>query len=132
MADQVNPTGSLASGLPLTLLMATTPSQTPGKPRPAKPADSPSARVSDGPSASNGLSPEAAVGELEAYFQQASSDLVFKVEKDTGRTYFKVIDARTNEVILQVPSEEILAMARKLRELANPKGASGVLVDKEG
>lgn len=132
MADQVNPTGSLAPGLPLTLLMASTPSQTPEKPRPAKTADSPSARVADGPSASSGLSPEAAVGELKAFFQQASSDLVFQVEEGTKHIYFKIIDSQTKEVVLQVPSEEILAMARKLRRLANPKGASGVLVDKEG
>jgi len=63
----------------------------------------------------------------------ASSDLAFQVDQDTGIAFFKVIDSGTRKVIRQVPSEEVLAMAKKLREMS-PDGSAppGVLVNKEG
>jgi len=77
-------------------------------------------------------SPEAAMGQLNGYLQQTDSKLQFQVDKSTGRTVFKVIDQATGEVVIQVPSEELLAMARNLRALEKAQDASGVLVDKEG
>jgi flagellar protein FlaG len=74
----------------------------------------------------------AAVQDVKNYLQQLPSELQFGVDKGSGSFYFKVVNPATREVIRQVPSEEVLAMARKLREFANPKTASGVLMDKEG
>jgi flagellar protein FlaG len=67
-----------------------------------------------------------------AYLQQHQQELVFQVDQATGETVFRIVNAKTKEVIRQVPSEDILVMARKLRELDHSKGASGVLVDKVG
>ncbi len=54
------------------------------------------------------------------------------VDNSTGQYYFKIIDSVTHEIIRQVPSEEVLTMARRLQELTDSKGARGVLVDAEG
>jgi len=54
------------------------------------------------------------------------------VDKATGRTIFKVVDQNTGKVVIQVPSEEVLALARNLRSLDPKLGASGVLMDKQG
>lgn len=132
MADQVNPTGSLAPGITLTLTAAAQPQTVQDKPRVAKPT-SPQPKQLEGERADTSAKAlDSAVQQFQEYLQQNQSDLSFQVDKSSGRVYFKIVDSRTKEVIRQVPSEEVLAMARKLRELANPKVASGVLVDKEG
>lgn len=138
MADQVNPAGSLASGLPLALLAAAAPRPAPESSRPAKIADSQpggsgsQAAIVSAESSEGIKSPEAAMARVNNYLQQSGSELKFKVDKESGRTVFKVINPNTGEVLLQVPSEELLALARNLRSFEKQTGASGVLVDKEG
>ncbi len=51
--------------------------------------------------------------------------LEFSVHEDTGRTVVKIIDQDTGEVIKQLPPEELLDLAEKLKEM------SGVLFDKK-
>lgn len=131
MADQVIPSVGLASGLPLALLAPTAPRLAPEKPRPAKAADAPPQGPDDRPGDAAKLT-EAALEQLNSYLQQTGSELKFQVDEGTGRTFFKIVSQSTGEVLLQVPSEEMLAMSRKLRELEKRMGASGVLVDKEG
>lgn len=46
-----------------------------------------------------------------------SSDLKFDVDKDSGERVVKVIDQATKEVIRQIPSEEMLSIARSLDKL---------------
>lgn len=138
MADQVNPLGNLAPGLPPTSpaavpAMATRPPSTaepPPRPSPP-PADAPNGRGMPA-SAATGATLNAAVQDVQKYLQQVPADLQFKVDKASGQFVFKVVNPATKEVIRQVPSEEVLAMARKLRALDGPKGTSGVLMDKEG
>lgn len=132
MVDQVNPTGSLAPVLSLTLPVAVKPPPAQEKPRANKAADPAPQGPEAQPADQSSKALDTAIKEFKQYLQQSNSDLMFQVDESSGRTYFKVVDANTKEVIRQVPSEEILAMARKLRELANPKTAPGVLVDKEG
>ena len=132
MADQVNPVGGLAPGLSLPILAAIKPQPPPDKPRPARPVGDPSQRSEGEPAEASGPALDSAVKAFQAFLQQNQSDLSFQVDESTGRTYFKLVDSKTKEVIRQVPSEEILAMARKLRDLGDPRGASGVLVDEEG
>jgi len=75
---------------------------------------------------------EAAAKQVADYLQKSSSDLEFGVDKDTGQYYFKVINPETHETIRQVPTEEMLAMAKRLRELGDARNASGVLMDEQG
>ncbi len=132
MADQVIPTGSLAPPLPVTALAVPRPLPQ-ERDRAPKTAE---IRVPKG-TEDRSVDPSAkttatALEELQAFLKQTRSELSFQVDESSGRTIFKLINPDTREVIRQVPSEEILAMARKLRALATPKGAPGVLVDKEG
>ena len=46
-----------------------------------------------------------------------NSNLQFSVDKDTGTTVVKLIDATTNEVIKQFPSEEMLVVAKAIDQL---------------
>jgi flagellar protein FlaG len=69
---------------------------------------------------------------INAQLQQANSSLQFKVDKSTGISYFKVVDATTGKVIRQVPSEDVLAMAQKLQDFSKHQNSSGILMDEEG
>ena len=130
MADQVNPLGGLASGMAQTLQSAAVPS-TP-KPAPARPAESKSRTEGRQSTAVPKESLEAAAKSVEDVLQQSPSDLKFMVDKDTGAYYFKIVNPDTHETIRQVPTEEILEMAKRLRAMSSPKDSSGVLVDKQG
>lgn len=45
-------------------------------------------------------------------------NLRFSVDEDTGRTVVKVVDPSTDEVIRQIPSEEVLAIAKDLENFS--------------
>ena len=53
------------------------------------------------------------------------TEVKYAVDKATGIITFTVVDPKTKKVIRQVPSEEILAIARRVRQ-------QGLLIDKEG
>jgi len=131
MAEQVNPTGSLTTAIPLAATVVK-PQASSGKSPPAKPADV----QPDGPEVHNvdasAKSPEIAMSEVNDYLQQSGSDLKFQVDPGSGETYFQVVNSSTGKVVRQVPAEEVLAMARRLREMMDHRDASGVLVDKQG
>lgn len=132
MADQVNLTGNLASGI--TIAATASP---PSRPAPDKTSTAPkfvsqpSRLESQAPSDAT-TSPENALDQINSHLQQTSTDLKIQVDKATGRTVFKVIDQSSGKVVLQVPSEEVLALARNLRSLDPNQGASGVLMDRQG
>lgn len=143
MVDQVNPLGSLAPGLPPTSqapAVQTTANRPPSvqesTPNPsllqASGPPGPDGKVVPAPGQSTRQALDAAAQDMKDYLQQLPSELQFRVDKGSGQFYFKVVDPATRKVIRQVPSEEVLAMARKLREFADPKSASGVLMDQEG
>lgn len=46
-----------------------------------------------------------------------SSALQFNIDDSTGQTVVKVIDTETKEVIKQIPSEDMLALAKALDQL---------------
>lgn len=46
-----------------------------------------------------------------------AQDLLFSIDEDTGKTVVKVVDASTDEVIRQIPSEEIISIAKALDKL---------------
>jgi flagellar protein FlaG len=133
MADQVNPTGSLAQGVLLTLQAQASAKPQPVPQRPAaQPTASQPARQEAQSLPASAKAPETAVQEINDYLKQSGSDLSFSVDRASGLSYFQVVDTKTKEVIRQVPSEEVLAMARKLRQMAKQTDASGILLDKEG
>ena len=132
MADQVNPLGSLAAGILQTAQVVAKPPSAPEKSSPAKVADTRSKDLEGRPSGVSVQDLEAAATTIQEYLQNAQSNLVFSVDKDTGSIVFKIVNSVTREVIRQVPSEDVLSMARKLRELSNTEDTPGVLIDREG
>jgi len=77
---------------------------------------------------------DVAARSVEDYLQRQSPDITYKVDRESGRYYFNVIDPKTKETIRQVPAEEILAMARRVRERNehHNQEAMGILVDQQG
>ena len=58
-----------------------------------------------------------AVKRANATVQALRSDLKFTVDETTGLDVVKFVDIKTKEVIRQIPSEEMLALARRLDEI---------------
>lgn len=57
-----------------------------------------------------------AVSSLNQYVQNVQRDLEFSIDKDVNRIVIKVIDSQSKELIRQIPSQEILEIARALKE----------------
>lgn len=57
---------------------------------------------------------EAAVSQISDFVQNFQRDLQFSIDEDSDRLVVKVVDSETQEVIRQIPSEEMLRIARKL------------------
>ncbi|MDG4866478.1 flagellar protein FlaG [Guyparkeria sp. 1SP6A2] len=67
--------------------------------------------------ASSGLDRQALeqkLEELSDMVQGRQRDLSFAVDDDTGRTVVKVINSQTEEVVRQIPMEEVLEIARRI------------------
>lgn len=133
MADQVNPLGSLTAGVLQTLQVASKPpSAKPEKANDAASADPRARKSGSRPMDASSEEIDAAAKEIKEYLKNSQSNLHFSMDKDTGSVVFKVINSSTGEVIRQVPAEEILVMARKLRQLSEASDSSGVLLDEKG
>ena len=57
---------------------------------------------------------ESAVSQISDFVQSFQRDLLFSVDKDSDRLVVKVVDSETQEVIRQIPSEEMLRIAKNL------------------
>ena len=57
---------------------------------------------------------EAAATSVREFVQPINSNLEFSVNDDTGQLVVRIIDRSTKEVIRQMPSEEMLALAKAL------------------
>lgn len=58
-----------------------------------------------------------AVNEVQKFVDTVTQNLVFSVDEDSGRTVVKVVDRQTDEVLRQIPSEEMLDIAKALGKL---------------
>lgn len=63
-----------------------------------------------------------AVSDISAYAQNLQRDLQFRVDTELGKMIVSVVDSNTNEVIRQIPSEDVLERARFLEETASTEG----------
>lgn len=64
-----------------------------------------------------------AAEQLGDFLNVISSELNISVDKDVNKTVVKVVNQSTDEVIRQIPSEEILALMRRMGEIANQANA---------
>ena len=58
-----------------------------------------------------------AVGRIEEFVQSVQRNLEFSVDDDTGDSVVTVRDRVTDEVIRQIPSEDMLDIAKRLDEI---------------
>ncbi|OEY71081.1 hypothetical protein BI198_12515 [Rheinheimera salexigens] len=65
-----------------------------------------------------------------AVFQQRA--LTFKLDEDSGRTVVTVLDKNTEQVIRQIPTEELLKVSQDIKKLQQEMGQSlGLLVNRK-
>ena len=57
-----------------------------------------------------------AIAKISEHIQNVQRNLVFSVDEKSGRDVVTIKDAKSDEVIRQYPSEEILKLARNLSE----------------
>lgn len=55
-----------------------------------------------------------AVNKMQDYMQIIDRDLHFSIDEDSGVTIVKVIDPSTDEVVRQIPSEEVMRVIHSL------------------
>jgi len=73
-----------------------------------------SAAPDPGASAATLAQVKAAVASANQQLDQSNRELTFVFDDKVGRMLVKIVDKRTNTVVRQVPSEDMLAMARAL------------------
>ncbi len=57
------------------------------------------------------------VSQLNDLVQSVQRDLQFSIDEFSGDTVIKVLDTKTEEVIRQIPSEEVLALTENIESL---------------
>ncbi len=74
---------------------------------------------------------ERVVSELQNYVQKTQRNLDFFVDDRSGRVVVKVVDATSDEVIRQIPSEEMLSVSRRIQEYLDGQQieAKGMLLE---
>jgi flagellar protein FlaG len=72
-----------------------------------------------------------AVSDISDYVQKVSRELQFQVDDDIGDTIITVVDRETGDIIRQIPSSEVVQLARYIAENA-PDPVTGLLVNSEG
>lgn len=60
---------------------------------------------------------EEAVDKVAQFVAQTSSEINISVDRDSGMRIVKVVDTETKEVLRQIPSEEVVAIAQALDKL---------------
>jgi flagellar protein FlaG len=69
---------------------------------------------------------EEVVSELNEAILGVRRELKFSIDEDSGRAVVQVMDSETGEMIRQLPSEEVLAVSRHIREVLESSQSSGV------
>ena len=137
MSDPIVPVGGTTGGVTLPV-QPSVPGAPVQKAAPTNPGgtsvsnQAPSHTAAAQQGASHAASPavvQSAVAQVQAYLKSHSAEVQFSEDKASGHTVFKVVNSVTHEVIRQVPSEEILEMARKLKAL--DEGTTGILIDQQ-
>ena len=95
--------------------------------RPAKPVVAPESAAAprDLPPEQNPATLRDAVQAANKTIQQVTSGIEFSLDEDTGKMVVRVVDTATQEVLRQIPSEEMLAIARAIDRV------NGVIINQQ-
>ena len=55
--------------------------------------------------------------------ENSQRSLQFKMDDSTSQVVMSIVDKKTGEVIRQVPSEEVLALAKRMQETQGEPGS---------
>ena len=58
-----------------------------------------------------------AIEKVKTYVESFNNNIEYSVNKDTDQVVVKIIDKSTKEVLRQIPSEEMLALAEQLDKI---------------
>ena len=58
------------------------------------------------------------VSELNNLVRELHRELQFSVDDESGETVIKVVDRETDEVVRQIPSEDVVRLRKRLQEAA--------------
>lgn len=74
-----------------------------------------------------------AVEKLNTQILSLQRDLSFSVDEDSGRTVVRVIDSETGDVVRQIPTEQVLKLARQIDVILSEVGdqLSGILLEEQ-
>lgn len=71
-----------------------------------------------------------AVQEIQSFLQVQNRNLAFSIDDDTKRSVVTVKDSSSGDVIRQIPSDEVLRLAERIKDLQQDIGSSvGVLLN---
>lgn len=75
---------------------------------------------------------ESAVAEVSEFVQAKNRQLDFSIDEKSQRSVVRVTDSESGDVIRQIPSEEVLALSERIKDLQSDVGAAvGVLFNKQ-
>ena len=57
---------------------------------------------------------QGSVDKLNEMMQSVRRELQFSIDEDSGRTIIKVIDAETQEIVRQIPPEEVMTLVERI------------------
>lgn len=63
--------------------------------------------------------------QINDFLKASDSDLQFTVDRESGQVVVRIVDAQTQDLIRQIPSDEMLAIAHALDRM------SGLLIDQK-
>jgi len=72
------------------------------------------AKASDSQTVASREQLQSSINAVNGFVKSINSEVEFSLDKDSGEMIVKVMDTSTNEVIRQMPSEEMLAVAKAL------------------
>jgi flagellar protein FlaG len=58
-----------------------------------------------------------AVKDISSFFQAEQRSLAFSLDTDSGQLVMQIRDIKTNELIRQIPGEDVLKLAKRLDDL---------------
>lgn len=70
---------------------------------------------------------KASIDSINQFISEYQRTVKFSIDGDTNQTVIKVINTATDEVIRQMPSEEVIALAKIIENLASEYNASMML-----
>ena len=88
--------------------------------------------IADNESSEAKITLDEATKKVESFLKTQNRDLAFSIDEETNRSVVIVKDAQSDEVIRQIPSEDVLELAERIKDLQNDIGQTvGMFVDQQ-